>query len=87
VVKNDGTPFTEEDYNDKIMSYDEFVLEQEAQIVPIFLLVVDPKSIASIHSQFQRNLPPTTLPSKYESRFKTPQKEEITIPLLDTVIN
>jgi len=39
-VKKNGFPFTSENYEAKKKPYDELVIDQEAQIVPIFLVKV-----------------------------------------------
>jgi len=44
-VTKSGLPFTPEDYEKLETTFDELVLDQEAQVVPIFLLLIDPKSL------------------------------------------
>jgi len=57
VTTKKGTPFSEEEYANDVHKYDELVIDQEAQVVPIFLLIVDPKSIVKLVQKWNRVVP------------------------------
>jgi len=57
IVQRKGDPFTEEDYEQTKTMYDELVIDQEAQIVPIFLLQLDRKGLTEIVNDFLRVTP------------------------------
>jgi len=57
IVKRKGDPFTEEDYERAKTIYDELVIDQEAQIVPIFLLQLNRNGLTEIINDFTRVTP------------------------------
>jgi len=44
VTSQDGYPLSQKDYQQNVKKYDEIVLGQEAQVVPIFLLKIAKKT-------------------------------------------
>jgi hypothetical protein len=58
VTRTNGYPFTQEDYNtENAPSYDEIVVFQEAQVLPLFLLVIDSSNIRELVTAYQRQIP------------------------------
>jgi len=58
VVTKNGYPFKEEHYeNEDECIYDELILNQEAQVAPIFLLKVDAKNLVALGKPFERVVP------------------------------
>jgi len=45
IVNRKGYPLTSEDYENNEVQYDEIVIAQESQVVPIFLLSVNQSSV------------------------------------------
>jgi len=55
ITRRDGLPFTEVDYeNEGVVSYDEFVVAQEAQVLPLFVLLMDKSNFQEISEKHQR---------------------------------
>jgi len=71
VVKKDGNPMTQTDYDNLEEGYDELVLEQEAQVVPIFLLALDKESVtklvADTHTSLDAQIVPLEAAAQTES--------------------
>jgi len=59
IVQRKGFPFTEEDHEKSKTIYDELVIDQEAQVVPIFLLRLNQKDLTEIANDFARITPET----------------------------
>jgi len=58
ITKKNGLPFTREDFVDqKAKKYDEVVIVQESQVVPIFLLKIGKDSIKRIFQEWERDIP------------------------------
>jgi len=56
ITRKDGLPFTETDY-DEHRKYDEIVITQESQVVPIFLVEVDTNvNLNKLRDQYQREI-------------------------------
>jgi len=75
VVHKAGDPVSVGDYETGIKTYDELVIEQESQIVPIFLLKVRLQNMSELIADFGRELPTpqinTPSPLRAPSIFKT----------------
>jgi len=59
VTMSSGFPLAEKHWEVE-QKYDELVLNQEAQIVPLFLLEIDPRNLMSLVSEFLDKTPPKT---------------------------
>jgi len=57
IVQRQGYPFTEEDHKQSKTDYDELVIDQEAQIVPMFLLQLAREGLTDILNDFTRVIP------------------------------
>jgi len=56
ITNKNGLPFTREDFGKKV-EYDEVVIAQESQVVPIFLLQIGRESIIKIFEDWERDVP------------------------------
>jgi len=57
IVTKTGRPFTLRDYDNFTDIFDELVIEQESQAVPIMLLKIARSCLSKLSSQFRRNTP------------------------------
>jgi hypothetical protein len=73
VTRTNGYPFTQEDYDSENPSFDEIVVFQEAQVLPLFLLVIDSSNIRELITAYQRQIPQVTKPNN--------NKDEVSIPI------
>jgi len=55
VTTREGFPFTEENYGNQRM-FDEYVIDQESQVVPIFLVEVNPSNLSLIGTEYARDI-------------------------------
>jgi len=55
VTTRDGFPFKEENFGDQRM-FDEYVIDQESQVVPIFLIEVNSSNFSLIGNQYARDI-------------------------------
>jgi len=55
VTTKGGIPFTRQDYEEQKMKYDEVVIGQETQVVPLFLLEMKRKYIEKIFQEWRRD--------------------------------
>jgi len=63
-----GNPFTKEDYDKSYKQYDELVIGQEAQIIPIFLLDIEEQSVRALADEFARETVPPAQPPQIETK-------------------
>jgi len=56
VTRKDGLPFTEENYLSNERCFNEIVLGDEAQVVPIFLVKVGKSNFSKLASDYQREI-------------------------------
>jgi len=59
VTKINGYPFTQSEYDSDTQIYDEIVVNQEAQVLPIMLIELDPSRIKDLITLYQRQIPKT----------------------------
>jgi len=52
-----GLPYTEANYIENQPQYDEFVIDQESQILPLFILEVDRTNCQKLAQDYQREIP------------------------------
>jgi len=52
-----GLPFRAADFENNEKQYNEFVIDQESQVLPIFLLSIDRKNLATLSRAWEREVP------------------------------
>jgi len=57
ITTKGGMPFTKQDYDEEKTKYDEIVIGQESQVVPIFLLQMSKKRLVKIARDWTRETP------------------------------
>jgi len=75
VTDNEGIPFT--DYDSNIQSYDELVVNQESQVVPLFLLRLDLKSVDRANEEFSRTGGKIDHSRKYQEKYRKVHDEYV----------
>jgi len=60
VTTKGGMPFTKQDYEQQITKYDEVVIGQESQVVPLFLLQMNRECISKIAHDWTREVTKST---------------------------
>jgi len=83
VTTKKGLPFTEQDYVEKKEKvYDELVLQQDAQVVPIFLLKINPSNFLKLMKIFQREEQVAPIIARQRTK-STIQEDASSISLLE----
>jgi len=75
VTTSSGFPLSEKHWELE-QKYDELVLNQEAQIVPLFLLEIDPRNLMTLVSQFLDKTPPQKTKDRERSENRISDDEE-----------
>jgi len=57
ITTKGGMALTRTDHEQQISNYDELVIGQESQVVPLFLLQIGEESIAKIYKEWERDVP------------------------------
>jgi len=78
VVKKTGDPFTHEDYVNLEESFNEIVVDQESQVVPIYLLTVNKNYIQRAVAEYQINS--LSNPKKIEKDRDIAENDFVKIP-------
>jgi len=67
ITTKGGLPFTKKDYQNMNTKYDELVIGQESQVVPLFLLEMNKKNIVKMAIEWSREVPDSTLRVNFQN--------------------